>query len=142
MFDFFQSKNITCAFPRTTNTGLDFKEVTSLDQLDTLAFGINEPNTALETISPEWVLVPGIAFTKSGYRIGFGYGHFDRALVHLPKSKFIALAYQFQILEEEFHPDPWDIKMHGTIEDQAIALVPSVVPPTIANAPPEVALPT
>ena len=29
---------------------------------------------------PELVIIPGLAFSKEGYRLGYGKGHFDRYL--------------------------------------------------------------
>jgi 5-formyltetrahydrofolate cyclo-ligase len=49
----------------------------------------------------EAVIVPGIAFSKSGARIGFGMGFYDRFLSRLsPEVKTIGLAFDFQIVNE------------------------------------------
>lgn len=115
LFEFFRKQGVVCAFPKTLLSGLDYKRVDDLSQLDEKVLGIKEPNKTLESIQPEWIFVPGIAFTKNGDRIGFGYGHFDKALAKYPTSKYVALAYQFQMLETPFTPDPWDIRMHAVV---------------------------
>lgn len=49
----------------------------------------------------EMVIVPGVAFNKSGARIGFGMGFYDRFLSGLSsKTKTIGLAFDFQIVDE------------------------------------------
>ncbi|MBO7514945.1 MAG: hypothetical protein J6T47_04940 [Lachnospiraceae bacterium] len=46
-----------------------------------------------------WMLVPGLAFSEEGYRLGYGGGYYDR---YVKDAVFttIAMAYDFQILPE------------------------------------------
>jgi len=59
------------------------------------------------------VIVPGIAFDKKGYRIGYGHGYYDRFLKILKKDvKKIGLAFEIQVVDEipeEEHDVPVDI---------------------------------
>lgn len=52
------------------------------------------------------IIVPGLAFDKRGYRIGYGGGFYDKFLEKHNKIKRISLCYNFQIIEnvpnEEF----------------------------------------
>ena len=45
-------------------------------------------------------MVPGMAFSKEGARIGKGGGFYDRFLAAEPDHKTIALAYGFQLMEQ------------------------------------------
>lgn len=65
-----------------------FARVRSLDALAPAPFGLVEPVAApgevtLGELAPPLVLVPGLAFSSAGARIGFGRGHYDRALAPL-----------------------------------------------------------
>ena len=51
--------------------------------------GILEPSPAAADIIPDIVLVPLAAFDRSGHRIGYGAGHYDRTLAQLRKSRAI-----------------------------------------------------
>lgn len=65
-------------------------------------FGIREPKDCVFTDDPESidvVIIPGIAFDKTGHRIGFGGGYFDRFLKKIHCTT-IGLAYEFQIVEK------------------------------------------
>ncbi|MBU1998216.1 MAG: 5-formyltetrahydrofolate cyclo-ligase [Candidatus Omnitrophota bacterium] len=64
-------------------------------------YGIGEPavkkNVRLKDL--DLVLVPGVAFTKKGARLGRGKGYYDRFLNRLPKKvTSVGLAFSFQIL--------------------------------------------
>lgn len=64
-------------------------------------YEILQPNDT-ESISPlsvDVALIPGVAFSKSGVRLGYGKGVYDR-LFHNAKALKIGLAYQFQIIDE------------------------------------------
>jgi 5,10-methenyltetrahydrofolate synthetase len=83
------------------------------------AYGISEPNPALcAAIDPsliDLVIIPGSAFDRSGNRIGYGKGCYDRFLPLLRKDSYkIALAYDFQVLEQ-IPTDPADVKMDEII---------------------------
>ncbi len=70
------------------------------------------------------LLVPGVAFDKQGYRIGFGGGYYDRFLQRLlcaePKAKTrcIGMALAWQIVEKVPY-DTWDIPMHGMVTEES-----------------------
>ncbi|MBQ5607457.1 MAG: 5-formyltetrahydrofolate cyclo-ligase [Oscillospiraceae bacterium] len=45
------------------------------------------------------VLMPGLAFTKKGDRMGYGGGFYDRFLAQEPNHPTLALCYAFQMVE-------------------------------------------
>ncbi len=79
------------------------------------AFGIMEPagNAVLlcDTSQLDLVIVPGIAFTESGVRLGRGKGFYDRFL-HNVSCPVWGIAYPQQIVDS-IPADPWDIPIDG-----------------------------
>ncbi len=86
------------------NKLLIFSEVTSPgNELEPGAYGILEPKPEFRRPVPleeaDVVLVPGIAWDKTGYRVGYGAGYYDRSINSLrTRVMMIGLAYEFQFV--------------------------------------------
>ena len=85
--------------------------------------GILEPTEA-EIVSPKEVevwLVPGLAFTRDGKRLGYGGGWYDRLLAEAPKdARKIGIAHAFQVVDD-LPSEPHDIRLTEVIDDKRVA---------------------
>ena len=79
--------------------------------------GILEPVEA-EIVSPKEVevwLVPGLAFTRNGKRLGYGGGWYDRLLAAAPKTAWkIGIAHAFQVVDD-LPSEPHDILLSKVV---------------------------
>jgi len=73
------------------------------DRVASGSYGILEPSLATQSTSPseiDIVLVPGVAFDKDLYRLGYGGGYYDRFLALLPRRTLkIGVAYSCQVVD-------------------------------------------
>lgn len=66
-------------------------------------YGIWEPaiKKSVPLRSIDLVIVPGVAFTRSGKRLGRGKGYYDRFLSHVSKhAAIVGLGFDFQVLAD------------------------------------------
>jgi len=84
-------------------------------------FGMAEPSPHLPQIPPEeiqLILVPGLAFDRSGWRLGYGGGYFDR---FLERYAGVSAGVVFQALFLESIPHgAHDIPMHWLATEEAL----------------------
>ena len=91
---------------------LSFYVYNSTTELEKSSFGLWEPADRSKEILPEEIdlmIVPGLSYSKDGYRIGFGGGYYDRYLANY-KGKTVSLLYPFQLEEStQIVAEPFDI---------------------------------
>lgn len=89
------------------------------DPLQRGALGIHEPLGEAEILVPDIVLVPLAAFDRTGQRIGYGAGHYDRALSKLRLDKrIIAIGLAFAVQEVAHVPaEPHDVPLDHVLTE-------------------------
>ena len=116
--------------PRWNGETYELAKLKGLDEKDLRRgpMGIREPIDA-DIVEPKDVyawIIPGLAFTRSGKRLGYGGGWYDRFLASAPKGAIkIGVAYSFQIVDDlpaEPHDIPLTDVVDGSLEDDALAI--------------------
>lgn len=98
-------------------------KITSLNNLIESKFKILEPIGEKSDIDGEefdLIIMPGVAFDRSGNRIGYGKGYYDKYLKDIKSDiKKIALAYELQLIEE-IETEEHDLKVDSIITENEI----------------------
>lgn len=101
---------------------LELRQVIDLNgDLMAGVWGIPEPAPRCTMVDPkkmDFMLVPGVAFSPSGARLGYGGGFYDRLLASLDSQTVrIAAAFQLQMVAQ-LPEAPHDQRVHAVITEQ------------------------
>ena len=115
-----QDKNLL--LPRIVNNNLEFCIVPNLEKLEKGSFEIMEPRDSYKKAEKiNCVLIPTVGVSKSGVRLGYGKGYYDRFLSSTDAVK-ISLTYSKQIVKS-IPSDSHDIKIDWIVtEDENVKI--------------------
>ena len=92
----------TVLLPRVvSDTDMELRQYTGMQDLQAGAFGILEPTGKLFTDYKkiDVAVIPGMAFDKKGHRLGRGKGYYDRFLRLLPNTYKIGICFSWQLVD-------------------------------------------
>ena len=97
-----------------------FAKFTSWQDLEEGPKGILQPRIikSVDSSLIEVAILPGLAFSKSGVRLGYGKGVFDK-LLSKSKALRIGLAYDFQIVDE-IPQEKHDLNMNLVVTEEKV----------------------
>ncbi|WP_010287900.1 5-formyltetrahydrofolate cyclo-ligase [Kurthia massiliensis] len=101
---------------------MDFYIFTSFEQLETVYMSLLEPvpsqTVRVDAFEIDVMIVPGIIFDQSGYRIGYGGGYYDRYLPTF-KGETIALCFSMQMVAK-VPKDSYDYPIDRIVTEKSI----------------------
>lgn len=106
--------------PRTLpDRQMEFVQIDEDTEFEETFFGVLEPKDG-KVVAPndiDLMVVPGVAFTLDGQRLGFGGGYYDRYLANY-RGSTVALAFNTQLAEA----DEWPAEDHDIKIDHIVTL--------------------
>ena len=90
----------TVAVPRLTEQGaMVAQRIALFERLQPGRYGILEPTDDDSVVEPDLCVLPCVAVTQAGDRLGMGGGYYDRYLTARPDVQAIALAFDEQVID-------------------------------------------
>jgi len=115
-------KNVIVPIIEKETHTLRFSSITSMEDLVVGTFNVPEPLENERPVSPSQIqicIVPMVGFDKSGNRLGYGAGYYDRFFCAHPKIVRIGLAYSCQEVNA-IPADDFDVKMNYIVTEKEI----------------------
>ena len=116
----------TVAFPYCYRAGvMCARIVTGHSDLKPAMLGIPAPPETADVIKPEaldMVIVPALTYDRSGYRLGYGGGYYDRYLCGIPAFT-IGLA-RARLMKDELPREPHDIAVKRVVTESEVYAPP------------------
>ena len=111
------------ALPRIDAGEMSFRLWQPGDALEDRPFGLSEPSEDAVRVQPTLMLVPLLGFDGAGTRIGYGKGHYDRAISDIRKDGRVftcGLGFHAQMMDNlpvENHDEPldWAVTERGSV---------------------------
>ena len=114
----------TLAVPKIVDS--DFMEAETFSSWENLIpgeLGILTPDNSKPCSGPfDIALTPGLGFTLSGHRMGFGGGYYDKWFARNKVNQKIALAYEVQLVDEIPIEDT-DVSMNMIVTEQRVITI-------------------
>ena len=115
------AKGCKLYFPVTSGEDMKFYLIDNMEDFSEGAFGVKEPinreNVFFDDVAI--CITPGTVFDKSGNRIGFGKGYYDRFLTKKDGILKLGIAYDGSVTDN-IEPKPHDVRMNYIITESGI----------------------
>jgi 5-formyltetrahydrofolate cyclo-ligase len=104
-------------YPRCAGETLTYHPIAKPEDLALGRFGIREPAVGPQLEKLDLIVVPGLAFTVPGNRLGRGGGYYDRFLATVPTTTLkVGVCFEFQLVPQippESHDVIMDVVVHA-----------------------------
>ena len=118
-----EGKSVSVPKSIHASRALHFYQIDHFDQVGEGYFGLNEPipekTKKVDDKKIDLMIVPGVVFTKKGYRIGFGGGYYDRFLKGFTQPT-LSIVSECQ-LSEDIPVEPHDIPVEFLLTEAGIS---------------------
>jgi len=114
------ARSAITGLPRVDGQDLTLHRYLEGEPLEESGYGITEPLASAPRIAEadiDVILVPGLCFDGSGYRVGYGKGFYDRLLPKLPRARRVGICYDHELLGE-LPSTSHDVPVHIVVTDK------------------------
>jgi 5-formyltetrahydrofolate cyclo-ligase len=108
--------------PKIAGDHLDFARWRPGARLCQGPFGLHEPGDEATQVEPVTLLVPVCGFDRSGHRLGYGKGYYDRTLTRIAaRASILAIGIAFSVQEVDGVPaEPHDRRLNAILTESGM----------------------
>ena len=81
--------------------------------------GLEHFGPQVSIVTPDFLLVPLLAFDRRGHRLGYGAGYYDRTLAELPGAFALGCAYAVQEVPD-VPAGPHDMRLDAVATERGV----------------------
>jgi 5-formyltetrahydrofolate cyclo-ligase len=120
------SRGVRVALPRIVGGDMDAYAYAPGDAVAATSFGASEPSTGegLDPSAIDVVVTPAVAFDRSGRRVGYGGGFYDRFFLRTrPEALRIGIGFDLQLVDEDLPSGHFDLGLDGVVTESGVLRV-------------------
>jgi 5-formyltetrahydrofolate cyclo-ligase len=118
------ARGVRVALPRIVDGDLEPRAYAPGDAVTDTPFGAREPSAGepLELSAIDVVVTPAVAFDRSGRRVGYGGGFYDRFFPRTRPDTFrIGIGFDLQLLDDDLPGGHFDLGLDGVVTESGVA---------------------
>ncbi len=116
-------RGIGVALPCMTKEGIVFRRWKEDEPLHPATFGTSEPSPSAPAVNPDFIVLPLLGFDRFGNRLGYGKGHYDRAIAALRakghRPGLLGIAFSAQEIPT-LPAQPHDVRLHWIATENGV----------------------
>jgi 5-formyltetrahydrofolate cyclo-ligase len=123
-------RGVRVALPRIVGEHMDACAYAPGDAVTVTPFGASEPSTGegLDPSTIDIVITPAVAFDRSGRRVGYGGGFYDRFLPRTrPDTLRVGIGFDLQLVEEDLPSGHFDLGLDAIVTESGVLRVRRLV---------------
>jgi 5-formyltetrahydrofolate cyclo-ligase len=120
------ARGVRVALPKIVDGDLQLRAFVPGDPVTMTSFGAGEPvdGEAIDPSEVDVVVTPAVAFDRSGRRVGYGGGFYDR---FLPTTRAdtarIGIGFDVQLVDEELPNGHFDLRVDAVVTDAEVVRI-------------------
>jgi 5-formyltetrahydrofolate cyclo-ligase len=121
------ARGMRVALPRIVDGEMEPRTYAPGDAVTVTSFGAREPSAgeALDPSAIDVIVTPGVAFDRSGRRVGYGGGFYDRFFPRArPETARLGIGFDLQVIDEDLPSGHFDLGLDGVVTESGVVLFP------------------
>lgn len=110
-------RGVVVALPRIVDGDLEVRSWAPGDPLTETRFGAKEPSAGDLLEGVDVVCTPGVAFDRTGHRVGYGGGFYDRLFSRMPDAFRVAIAFDVQVVDDPVPAASFDLPLDALVTE-------------------------